>query len=56
VHEAPRGRVESVSSMERAAVVPKEKIADTPLLPEGEARLRGMRPEFIEQRFALRKL
>jgi len=51
MQEAPRARVEGIAPVQGAAVVPDQDIADAPFLAEGEPRLRGVRPERIEQVF-----
>src|SRR5882762_2246250 len=53
VHEAPRVRIERVAPVQRAAVVPDQHVAHLPLLAEGELALSRVRPQFVEQRFAL---
>src|SRR5207249_4732781 len=53
IHEAPRVRVERVAPVQRAAVVPDQHGAHLPLLAKSELRLRRVRPQFVEQRFAL---
>ena len=52
VHQPPQVFVESLSSMHDALIIPKDKIAGAPFLIPGEALLRGMRPDCVEQRLA----
>src|SRR5687767_7591994 len=56
VEQAPRARIEGVAAVERAAVVPHHHVADAPLLAEGEARLRCMPPQLVEQPLAFFEL
>src|SRR6267378_6225484 len=53
MHQPALARIEAVTPMQRAAVVPKNHVTFAPFLAKGELRLRCMRPERIEQRFAL---
>src|SRR4051812_20359827 len=56
MHYAARIGIEGIAPVQRAAVVPDHEVTDLPLLAECESRLRGMRPELIEQRLALLEL
>src|SRR5215470_562999 len=56
VHDAPALGIERVAAVESAAVVPQDEIVQSPFLAEGELRPRNARPEFVEQRLALRQL
>src|SRR5258705_3084216 len=53
MHQATRGRIERVSPVQRAAVVPDQHVSHPPLLAEHVLGSGGVRPEFVEQCFAL---
>ena len=53
MHDAPRFWVERVPPMQHGEIIPHEKIADLPFVAHDKTRLRGMRPERIEQGLAL---
>src|SRR5258706_13008567 len=52
MHDAARGRIERIATMQRAAVVPEDKVVALPHLAEGELGFRRMRPQPVEQRLA----
>src|SRR5690349_13692934 len=53
MHEAAQVLVKGLAAVHDAAIVPDYEIADPPLLVPGEALLRGMGPDRVEQRLAL---
>src|SRR5258705_5285005 len=56
MHQAPRVRIERVAPVQRATVVPDQRVAHPPLLAEGKPGLSRVRPQFVEQRLALLQL
>src|ERR1700720_843107 len=54
MHDASRLGVERVAPMQHGEIVPHQKIADLPFMAHGEARLRRVCPERVEQGFAVR--
>src|SRR6476646_8346478 len=54
MHDAPRLRVERIAPVQYGKIVPHQHVAHLPFVAHGEARLRRVRPECVEQRFALR--
>ena len=46
--------IERIAPVQDGQIVPHQHVADLPLVAHGEARLRRMRPERVEQRLALR--
>jgi len=54
MHDASRLGVERVAPMQHGEIVPHQKVADLPFMAHGEARLRRVCPERVEQGFAIR--
>src|SRR5579863_7655194 len=53
VHDAAALRIERIAAVHHATVVPQDQVARPPLLVPLEFRLRRMRPQRVEQGFAL---
>jgi hypothetical protein len=53
MHDAPRFRIEGVPPVQDRKVVPHQQIAHVPFVAHRKLRLRRVRPERVEQRFAL---
>src|SRR5258706_10702776 len=56
MHKTPRVRIERIAPVQRAAVVPDQDVARPPLLAESELASRRVRPQFVEEGFALVQL
>jgi hypothetical protein len=50
MEHAPRRGIERIAAMHDTAVVPHHHVAGAPLVVPGELRLRGVRPQLVEQR------
>src|SRR5690242_17418695 len=53
MHDAPGLGIEGIAPMQHAEIVPHENVAHLPAMAHGKARLGRMRPQRIEQAFAL---
>ena len=53
VHHAPRGRIERITSVHRAAIVPQHQVTLAPLMAPAKPVAVDMFPKLLDQRFGL---